>query len=378
MTAASSKAVAAKAAADSAAEDLQGDTDDTAAVTQSQKPVDVAQQLQQAQQLAQQQAADFKQNNEGTSARLDSSTNSVASAGSTLGLSTGLSSAADPTALSADDATMDPAEKLQMAQQHHSQQAATFKQNSEGTDARLDTITSASNAGASAGVNPVTLDSAAASSVELEPWDKSSDADDQYVGVAAGDEFAGAGAAGSADATDSSYDTGLEGLGQTADAADAATSSSVGAKSINAGLSEATADDTATQGITDYAQYAATEDNVSEDVNEAATGGTTAEWAGSDAVTTGDNTEKAAQWSASDAAAVDASSYMSEMESTDTGATNGEYVPDMDATGAVSYGNDALVAQSHAAGQQQEQAASADQDPYTQAQTLPDSVSVNR
>lgn len=178
MTAISSKAVAAKAAAKSAAENLQGDADESAAVTQSQMPVDVAAQLQQAQQLAQQQAADFKQNNEGSTARLDASSSNTASAGSTLGLSTGSSSAADPTALSADVSTMDPAEKLQLAQQHQAQQAATFKQKNEGTSVRLDT---ASNAAAASAATTSQLESA---STELSS--SSNDKGSSYSGIVVG------------------------------------------------------------------------------------------------------------------------------------------------------------------------------------------------
>ncbi|KAL3159015.1 hypothetical protein ABBQ32_011016 [Trebouxia sp. C0010 RCD-2024] len=174
VTAISSKAVAAKAAAASAAEDLQDDTDETAAMSQS---VDVAAQLQHAQQLAQQQAADFKQNHEGSNTRLDASSTS-ATAGASLGLSTGSSSAADPTALTADASTMDPAEKLQLAQQHQQQQAAAFKQNNEGTAVKLDT---ASNAAAAASGVTGKLDSATKDS-----GGSSSDTSKRESNVAAG------------------------------------------------------------------------------------------------------------------------------------------------------------------------------------------------
>ena len=217
MTAISSKAVAAKAAAKSAAEDLQGDTDESAAVTQSQMPVDVAAQLQQAQQLAQQQAAVFKQNNEGSTARLDAASSITASAGSTLGLGTGGSSAADPTALSADDSTMDPAEKLQLAQQHQSQQAATFKQNNEGMAARLDTASSAAAASAAAaGTTTSQLESAS-----REAGGSSNDTGTSFSGVVAGDLSDAKNRLGDVEATKSISDAGVDGLGQTAKSVDA-------------------------------------------------------------------------------------------------------------------------------------------------------------
>ena len=337
MTAASSKAVAAKAAADSAAEDLQGDTDDTALVSQSQMPVDVAAQLQQAQQLAQQQAADFKQINEGTNARLDASSTTTASAGSTLGLGTGLSSAADPTALSADDSTMDPAEKLQMAQQHQSQQAATFKQNNEGTGARLDALNTASGASTSAGANPSKQHSAALGTANDQDAASGTDATAQNSGVAAGNELGNAGSVGSADAAKSSQSSGLEGLGQTADAVHSTSSTDSGTASA-AELSEAAVEGAGSQGLTDYGQYAASEDQVGEKAIETAESGASddksADWSASDVAIGTD--AQAAQRSASDTATVDANEYMSEMKSTGTAATSSEYVQDMDASSAAS------------------------------------------
>lgn len=205
-TAISSKAVAAKAAAASAAEDLQGDTDETAAMTQS---VDVAAQLQHAQQLAQQQAADFKQNNEGN-ARLDASS-TASSAGATLGLSTGSSNAADPTALSADESNMDPAEKLQLAQQHQQQQAATFKQNNEGTAVKLDTASNAAAASAGAAA-------AKADSVSKKSGGSGSDAGKKESDVATGGKPAALEKLGKVEATKS---TNLGDLGRKAGAADA-------------------------------------------------------------------------------------------------------------------------------------------------------------
>lgn len=378
MTAASSKAVAAKAAADSAAEDLQGDADDTALVSQSQMPVDVAAQLQEAQQLAQQQAADFKQINEGTNARLDASGTATASAGSTLGLGTGLSSAADPTALSADASTMDPAEKLQMAQQHQSQQAATFKQNSEGTAARLDAVNAASAASTSAGATASKQRSPAQDIAHVDNTASGNDATTQHSNVAVGNEL---GSAGSADAAKSSQGSGLEGLGQTADAVDSTTSPDGGASSIAAELSGGATGGTGSEGLTDYAQYAASEDQTGETAVEAADSGASddgkaSEWSASDVDISSD--AQAAQRSASDTAAMDANKYMSEMASTGTGATSSDYVQDVAATNAASFSRDAGVSQSQETDQQQEQPASVEDDPYTKAQTLPDSVSVTQ
>lgn len=206
VTAISSKAVAAKAAAASAAEDLQDDTDETAAMSQS---VDVAAQLQHAQQLAQQQAADFKQNHEGSNTRLDASSTS-ASAAASLGLSTGSSSAADPTALTADASTMDPAEKLQMAQQHQQQQAAAFKQNNEGTAIKLDT---ASNAAAAAGGAAGKMESSSKDS-----GGSSSDASKKESSVAAGGMTDASDELGNEEATES---TSVDEVGQVSDTTDA-------------------------------------------------------------------------------------------------------------------------------------------------------------
>lgn len=206
VTAISSKAVAAKAAAASAAEDLQDDTDETAAMSQS---VDVAAQLQHAQQLAQQQAADFKQNHEGSNTRLDASSTS-ATAGASLGLSTGSSSAADPTALTADASTMDPAEKLQLAQQHQQQQAAAFKQNNEGTAVKLDT---ASNAAAAASGVTGKLDSATKDS-----GGSSSDTSKRESNVAAGGLTDASDELGSGEAIKLNS---VDGVGQVSDSTDA-------------------------------------------------------------------------------------------------------------------------------------------------------------
>ena len=261
MTAISSKAVAAKAAAKSAAEDLQGDTDESAAVTQSQMPVDVAAQLQQAQQLAQQQAADFKQNNEGSTTRLDTSGSTTASAGSTLGLGTGSSSAADPTALSADASTMDPAEKLQLAQQHQSQQAATFKQNNEGTAARLDTASNAAAAAASAAAAGITnsqLESASKGAV--------SSSNNTGSGVAAGGLPDVTDQLSHVEGTKSTSDTGLNSLGQTANAADATKSLGKSADGSNTSTDAAAASNAAAMGENDSKKKASSSDS-------AATGG---------------------------------------------------------------------------------------------------------
>lgn len=262
MTAISSKAVAAKAAAKSAAEDLQGDTDESAAVTQSQMPVDVAAQLQQAQQLAQQQAADFKQNNEGSTTRLDTSGSTTASAGSTLGLGTGSSSAADPTALSADASTMDPAEKLQLAQQHQSQQAATFKQNNEGTAARLDTASNAAAAAAAsaaaAGITNSQLESASKGAV--------SSSNNTGSGVAAGGLPDVTDQLNHVEGTKSTSDTGLNSLGQTANAADATKSLGKSADGSNTSTDAAAASNAAAMGANDSKKKASSSDS-------AATGG---------------------------------------------------------------------------------------------------------
>ena len=256
MTAISSKAVAAKAAAKSAAEDLQGDTDESAAVTQSQMPVDVAAQLQQAQQLAQQQAADFKQNNEGSTARLDASSSTTASAGSTLGLGTGSSSAADPTALSADASTMDPAEKLQLAQQHQSQQAATFKQNKEGTAARLDAASDAAAAAASA---------AAAGTTNRQVGSASKGAvgssNNTGSGVVAGGLPDATDKLGHVEGTKTTSDAGAHGLGQTANAADATKSLGKSADGSNISTDAAVASDATAMGASDLKKKASGSDS---------------------------------------------------------------------------------------------------------------------
>ena len=308
----SSKAVAAKAAAKSAAEDLQGDTDESAAVTQSQMPVDVAAQLQQAQQLAQQQAADFKENNEGTKARPDASAST--SAGSTLGLSTGGSSAADPTALSADASIMDPAAKLQLAQQHQSQQAATFKQNNEGTAARLDTASSA--AAALAGGATSKVDSA-----NKQAGGSSSEAGTKYSGVTAGGLPDATEKLGNVEAAKSASGAGSDGVTQTANTADAtkSLSESVSAAGNDASIGVAAGSTAATMGISNH-------------VNEAASSG--------------------------------------------TAATNNAVGQDNAATGAVSHADGALVAQDQAG--QTQGVSVVDQDPSANAQTLPNSVSVTR
>ena len=261
MSAISSKAVAAKAAAKSAAEDLQGDTDESAAVTQSQMPVDVAAQLQQAQQLAQQQAADFKQNNEGSSARLEASSSITASAGSTLGLGTGDSSAADPTALSADDSTMDPAEKLQLAQQHQSQQAAAFKQNNEGTAARLDTASNAAAASAAAAAGTTTSQLESAS---REARGSSGDIGTSYNGLVAG-EMPAKNRLSGLESIKSTSDAGLDGLDQTAKSADAK-SLGKSADGSETSTGAAATSDAATMGASDSTNEASSSDS-------AATGG---------------------------------------------------------------------------------------------------------
>ncbi|KAL0030501.1 hypothetical protein WJX79_010997 [Trebouxia sp. C0005] len=104
-TAASSTSLAAKAAAVSAAEDLQDDTDGTAALAASQMPVDVAAQLQQAQTLAQQQAAAFKNNNEGQNTRLDAAATNSAALSTTSSLGLGSSSALSDRVASAAEIT---------------------------------------------------------------------------------------------------------------------------------------------------------------------------------------------------------------------------------------------------------------------------------
>lgn len=314
VTAISSKAVAAKAAAKSAAENLQGDTDESAAVTQSQMPVDVAAQLQQAQQLAQQQAADFKQNNEGSTARLDASSSNTASAGSTLGLSTGSSSAADPTALSADESTMDPAEKLQLAQQHQAQQAATFKQKNEGTSARLDTASNAAAASAAAAA-------ATTSQLESASSELSNDKGTSYSGIVVGglpdttDKQAG-------EEVDKPISTaGVSSFDQTADMADA---------------------------TKPMGQSAAADDHDASKGAVAASDGATTEGA---------------------------SDQMHEVTSTGSAAASNDAVTDNAATGGGSQNDDALAVQGQEASQLQ---VSTDQDSFADAQTLPNSVSVTR
>ena len=260
VTAISSKAVAAKAAAKSAADDLQGDTDKSAAVTQSQMPVDVAAQLQQAQQLAQQQAADFKQNNEGSTARLDASGSTTAGAGSILGLGTGSSSAADPTALSADASTMDPAEKLQLAQQHQSQQAGTFKKNIEGTAARLDSASNAAAASAAAfGTNTSRLESASKEAVS-----SSNNTGTSHSGLVAGDMPDAKHSLANAEGTKSASD--LNGLGQTANAADATKSLGKSAGGSNTSTGAAAASNASIVGASDSTNEASSS-------NSTATGG---------------------------------------------------------------------------------------------------------
>ena len=303
VTAISSKAVAAKAAAKSAAENLQGDADESAAVTQSQMPVDVAAQLQQAQQLAQQQAADFKQNNEGSTARLDASSSTTASAGSTLGLSTGSSSAADPTALSVDESTMDPAEKLQLAQQHQAQQAATFKQKNEGTSARLDTASNAAAASAAA---------AAATTSQLE--------------------------SASTEVSSSSNDTGTNYSGI-----------------VVGGLPE----------ITDKQASEKASANMADATKSL----------GESVVADGNDASKGAVTASGGATTEGASEQTPGLTSTGSTAANKHAVTDNTAAGG-SQGNDALVAQSQEAGQQQ--ALSIEQDSFADTQTLPNSVSVTR
>lgn len=330
MTAASTKSIAAKAAAVSAAEDLQDDTDETAAVTQSQMPVDVAAQLHEAQQLAQQQAADFKSSNEGSSARLDAATTTTGGAGT--GLATGIASSteADPTALSATDSTLDAAEKLQRAQQHQSQQAATFKQNSEGTTARLD-VAGDTNPAVKAAATGTAAD-------QLSSLSSLSDA-----GVAQ--------EVGNADAASSTYGTGLEGLGQTADLSALPTSLGSAAALSNADLAQgagvtdtsASGSDTGITGLTDYDQYAQSEDS---------TGAVASNTAAAE----------------SDTAAAD---YVNEIVSTGSTATSSDYVQDLESSGTLA--NTAVSSD-----QVTRQAGAVGQDPFSEAQSLPDIVTVTR
>ena len=218
-------------------------------------PVDVAAQLQQAQQLAQQQAADFKQNNEGSTARLDASSSTTSSAGSTLGLGTGSSSAGDPSALSADASTMDPAEKLQLAQQHQSQQAAAIKQNTEGMAAQLDTASNAAAASAiAAGINTSQLESA------------SNNTGTSDSSVTAGDLPDATDRVGGVAGSKSASDAGLNGLGQTANAADATKALGKSEDGRNTSTGAAAASNAAIMGATDSTNKASSS-------NSAATGG---------------------------------------------------------------------------------------------------------
>ena len=219
-------------------------------------PVDVAAQLQQAQQLAQQQAADFKQNNEGSTARLDASSSTTSSAGSTLGLGTGSSSSAgDPSALSADASTMDPAEKLQLAQQHQSQQAAAIKQNTEGMAAQLDTASNAAAASAiAAGINTSQLESA------------SNNTGTSDSSVTAGDLPDATDRVGGVAGSKSASDAGLNGLGQTANAADATKALGKSEDGRNTSTGAAAASNAAIMGATDSTNKASSS-------NSAATGG---------------------------------------------------------------------------------------------------------
>lgn len=319
-SAANSKSIAAKAAAVSAAVDLQDDTDETAALAASQMPVDVAAQLQQAQSLAQQQAAEFKNNNEGQNTRLDAAATNSAALGATSSLGLSSSSAADSTALSGGDSSLDPAEELQRAQQHQSQQAATFKQNSEGTTSRLDVGGNAAAAAAGA----VTAQGATDNT--------GSEADANVGGI---QELGNADAAGSAQAS------GLAGLGQTA-LADSAGSASA-AESIDTaqgtGSDDASVSDPGATGLTDYAQYAKSE-------------GSTA---------------------ATDALADGVTQYADELASTGTTATSSDYVQEVEAS------KEAAISHSEQAAQLQQQAsASVGENPFLDAQTLPDTVTVTR
>ena len=324
-TAASSTSLAAKAAAVSAAEDLQDDTDETAALASAQMPVDVAAQLQQAQSLAQQQAAEFKNNNEGQNTRLDAAaTNSAAlSAASTLGL--GSSSAADSTALSGGDSSLDPAEKLQLAQQHHSQQAATFKQNSEGTASRLDVGGNI----AAAAVGGVAAQGA------LDNTGSEADPLSSLANVGGVQEL------GNADAASSAQASGLAGLGQTALTNSAGSVSAAESTDTTQGTGSTDASvsglETGATGLTDYAQYAESE------------GGT----------------------AATDVLADGATEYANELAS--TGTTSSDYVQEVEAS------KEAALSHSEQAAQLQQQAsASVGEDPFLDAQTLPDTVTVTR
>ena len=326
-TAASSTSLAAKAAAVSAAEDLQDDTDETAALASAQMPVDVAAQLQQAQSLAQQQAAEFKNNNEGQNTRLDAAaTNSAAlGAASKLGLSS--SSAADSTALSGSDSSLDPAEKLQLAQQHQSQQAATFKQNSEGSVSLLDVGGDAAAAAAGGVTAQAALDNTGSQA-------------DQVSSLAT---VGGVQELGNADAASSAQATGLPGLGQTA-LTDSAGSLSAAENTDTTQVTGSTdasvsGHDTGATGLTDYAQYAQSE------------GGT----------------------AATNALADGATEYASELASSSTTATSSDYVQEVEAS------QEAALSHSEQAAQLQQQASgSVGEDPFLDAQTLPDTVTVTR
>ncbi len=326
-TAASSTSLAAKAAAVSAAEDLQDETDETAALASAQMPVDVAAQLQQAQSLAQQQAAEFKNNNEGQNTRLDAAATNSAALGAASNLGLGSSSAADSSALSGGDSSLDPAEKLQLAQQHHSQQAATFKQNSEGTASRLDVGGNI----AAAAVGGVAAQGA------LDNTGSEADPLSSLANVGGVQEL------GHADAASSTQASGLAGLGQTAltDSAGSvsaaeSTDTTQGTGSTDASVSGL---ETGVTGLTDYAQYAQSE------------GGT----------------------AASDVLADGATEYANELASTGTTATSSDYVQEVEAS------KEAALSHSEQTAQLQQQAsASVGEDPFLDAQTLPDTVTVTR